>query len=115
MFQNQVSQRMNSIETLGTVVDRCRWYSGFVGWSSLVRLRHVTSGLYLAVIGDESGRGRERKEEKELGHFYLGPKVTCISKKNASAIAVTFEMKMTKVSDDDGLGGTEFDRALPNR
>jgi len=33
-----------------------RWYSGFVGWSSLVRLRHVTSGLYLAVIGDENGR-----------------------------------------------------------
>lgn len=32
-----------------------RWYSGFVGWSSLVRLRHVTSGLYLAVIGDENG------------------------------------------------------------
>jgi hypothetical protein len=27
----------------------------------------------------------------------LGPKVTCISKKNASAIAVTFEMKMSKV------------------
>ncbi len=33
-----------------------RWYSGFVGWSSLVRLRHVTSGLYLAVIGDENGK-----------------------------------------------------------
>jgi hypothetical protein len=32
-----------------------RWYSGFVGWSSLIRLRHVTSGLYLAVIGDEHG------------------------------------------------------------
>jgi len=27
----------------------------------------------------------------------VGPKVTCISKKNASAIAVTFEMKMSKV------------------
>jgi len=33
-----------------------RWYSGFVGWSSLIRLRHVTSGLYLAVIGDENGK-----------------------------------------------------------
>ncbi|CAF5215365.1 unnamed protein product, partial [Rotaria magnacalcarata] len=58
---------------------KIKWYSGFVGWSSLVRLRHVTSGLYLAVVGDENG-----------------PKVTCISKKNASAIAVTFEMKMSK-------------------
>ena len=31
----------------------------------------------------------------------LGPKVTCISKKNASAIAVTFEMKMSKVCSID--------------
>jgi hypothetical protein len=73
-----------------------RWYSGFVGWSSLVRLRHVTSGLYLAVIGDENGK------IDEIGiivflKVLLGPKVTYISKKNASAIAVTFEMKMTKV------------------
>ncbi|UJR36545.1 hypothetical protein I4U23_029265 [Adineta vaga] len=72
---------------------KIKWYSGFVGWSSLVRLRHVTSGLYLAVIGDENG-----------------PKVTCISKKNASAIAVTFEMKMSKekqaeeISEQENLG-----------
>jgi len=73
-----------------------RWYSGFVGWSSLVRLRHVTSGLYLAVIGDENGK----KQNIKIFYFeiyILGPKVTCISKKNASAIAVTFEMKMSKV------------------
>ncbi len=38
-----------------------RWYSGFVGWSSLVRLRHVTSGLYLAVIGDENGKNNFSK------------------------------------------------------
>ncbi|CAF5223281.1 unnamed protein product, partial [Rotaria magnacalcarata] len=60
---------------------KTKWYSGFVGWSSLIRLRHITSGLYLAIIIDESG-----------------PKVTCISKKKASPIAVTFEMKMSKVS-----------------
>jgi len=33
-----------------------RWYSGFVGWSSLIRLRHITSGLYFAVIADENGK-----------------------------------------------------------
>ncbi|CAM4882414.1 unnamed protein product [Rotaria socialis] len=72
---------------------KTKWYSGFVGWCSLIRLRHITSGLYLAVITDESG-----------------PKVTCISKKNASPIAVTFEMKMSKEKqveenqEEDNLG-----------
>ena len=79
MFSNQVNHQTNYFRFLNNIIFR-RWYSGFVGWSSLVRLRHVTSGLYLAIIGDENG-----------------PKVTCISKKNASAIAVTFEMKMSKV------------------
>ncbi|CAF3538671.1 unnamed protein product [Rotaria sordida] len=69
---------------------KIKWYSGFVGWSSLVRLRHVTSGLYLAVIGDEHG-----------------PKVTCISKKNASAIAVTFEMKMSKEKQTEEIAEQE--------
>ncbi len=77
-----------------------RWYSGFVGWSSLVRLRHVTSGLYLAVIGDENGKtnGQKFSKDHRVVFLSLGPKVTCISKKNASAIAVTFEMKMSKVN-----------------
>ena len=74
-----------------------RWYSGFVGWSSLVRLRHVTSGLYLAVIGDENGKVFLNKNVFKKTKILIGPKVTCISKKNASAIAVTVEMKMSKV------------------
>ena len=78
-------------------IDVFRWYSGFVGWSSLIRLRHVTSGLYLAVIGDENGRNKLEKKMYFFENGISGPKVTCISKKNASAIAVTFEMKMSKV------------------
>ncbi|CAF3701689.1 unnamed protein product, partial [Rotaria sp. Silwood1] len=72
---------------------KIKWYSGFVGWSSLVRLRHITSGLYLAVITDENG-----------------PKVTRIPKKNASPMAITFEMKMSKEKqveenqEEDNLG-----------
>ncbi|CAF4175465.1 unnamed protein product, partial [Rotaria sordida] len=72
---------------------KVKWYSGFVGWSSLIRLRHITSGLYLAVISDENG-----------------PKVTRIPKKNASPMAITFEMKMSKEKqaeenqEEDNLG-----------
>ncbi|CAF1671541.1 unnamed protein product, partial [Adineta ricciae] len=58
---------------------KTKWYSGFIGWNALIRLRHITSGLYLAVLGDENG-----------------PRVTCIPKKNASPIAITFELRMSK-------------------
>ncbi|UJR09568.1 hypothetical protein I4U23_013803 [Adineta vaga] len=58
---------------------KTKWYSGFIGWNALIRLRHITSGLYLAVLGDENG-----------------PRVTCISKKNANPIAITFELRMSK-------------------
>ncbi|CAF1123978.1 unnamed protein product [Adineta steineri] len=71
---------------------KTKWYSGFVGWNSLIRLRHVTSGLYLAVIGDENG-----------------PKVTCISKKNANPIAITFEMKLSKEKQIEGNQEEEED------
>ena len=46
----------NILSSSNTLFVFVRWYSGFVGWSSLIRLRHVTSGLYLAVIGDENGK-----------------------------------------------------------
>lgn len=71
MFQNQVDThvfaRNEYLSLLFSSFDR--WYSGFVGWSSLVRLRHVTSGLYLAVIGDENGKERERERTKLIEGF----------------------------------------------
>lgn len=61
-----------------------RWYSGFVGWSSLVRLRHVTSGLYLAVIGDENGNNilkiiicKEYVFDRSKSNMYIEEECQC--------------------------------------
>lgn len=32
---------------------RTKWYGGFMGWNALIRLRHITSGRYLGVVGNE--------------------------------------------------------------
>ncbi len=38
--------------------------------------------------------------EIDFVNQFVGPKVTCISKKNANPVAITFEMKMSKVKDE---------------
>jgi hypothetical protein len=54
-----------------------RWAGGFMGWGQQCRLRHVTSGRYLAVTNDNQmvTVHRQKAEEKAVAFFLFTSKV----------------------------------------
>jgi ryanodine receptor 2 len=55
---------------------RTRWYGGFMGWNNYIRLRHITSGRYLAVVNGE---------------------ITVLHREKATSEAITFILTQSKV------------------